>query len=105
MKVTIEGVLIQLTPEQIKQIEDHKRMLSNELKTFSSVLKHFGFKRIGIGCFQNEQRGWYAEINKSGNSYYAWMTGNGLKDSGAFPGGWAYHEVSELQAELISATS
>lgn len=103
MKVFVEGVEIELTKEQLAKVEKRRKQIESDFRSFKSVLRHFGFKQLKDqkDCFANDK--WYAEIVNHGNWHSVWMTGQGLKNSHLFPGGWTYFEPNEIRDELYNA--
>lgn len=112
MRVVVEGVAIELTPEQVSQIEKVRQERKECRDSFEKMLLHFKFKKISkpstdahesvmfSHCYYN----WYAEIHYGcGTYYYVWMTGNGLKNSKQVPGGWTYDEPEEIEREIVRA--
>lgn len=71
------------------------------MKTFTEVLKSHGFKKFDKNSFNNEPKGWYAEILTSGKSEYVWMVGKGLKSISSFPGGYTYWNPELVNEELV----
>lgn len=104
MNIIIEGVNIELTFEQISKIEAARKERALSKKSFVSILKHFGFKKLDtsnwtdktIIAFEHAQNNWYAEITNNN----VWMVGKGLKDSG-FPGGSYYFTINEVETALL----
>lgn len=68
---------------------------------FVKVLKRYGFnKLLGHDAYNNDSKGWFAEIIYRGNYCDVWMTGMGLKSITGYPGGWIYSSAEELEKEL-----
>lgn len=114
MKTTVEGVVIELTKEQVVLIQETKAKRDAECKSFVSVLKHFGFTKLSTKgweqtdriCYENKQHDWFAEIFKLG-AYHSqffdcWMAGPGLRNVG-FPGGYMYGSPEEVKDALLQA--
>jgi len=86
--------------------------MEKEFKTFTSVLKYCGFKKMDTKgwlnpssvCYENKEKGWFADILDRGAYKEVWMVGNGLK-SGSFPGGWIYGNPNNIFEELQSKLS
>ena len=103
MKIKVDGVSITLTKEQIAEIERVKKERLAEMNSFKNALLKSGFKKLSIKdkyaeCYQNDDKGWYAEIIEGAR---VWMVGAFLQQSYGFPGGWTYDTVEELRTELI----
>lgn len=110
IKTTVEGVVIELTKEQVALIEETKAKRDAECKSFVSVLKHFGFTKVRTKgwkqpdriCYENKQHGWSAEIFSNCNIFSCWMAGPGLRNVG-FPGGYMYGSPEEVKDALLQA--
>lgn len=103
MNIKVDGVSITLTKEQIAKIERVKKERLAEMNSFKNTLLKSGFKKLSIKdkyveCYQNDEKGWYAEII---DGTRVWMVGAFLQQSYGFPGGWTYDTVEELRTELI----
>lgn len=108
-KVLVKNTWVELTPEQIKFVEESECAREKEIKKVSSslvnVLHHFGFKKAATveGGYGNDKYQWWAEIIQHGNQEpYVWIVGNNLRDS-PFPGGWTYWEPQDLFRALGEA--
>ncbi|MFB5946101.1 hypothetical protein [Albibacterium profundi] len=64
IKVYVEGIPVDLTPDQIKHVEKALAERKKACNTFAKCLKYFGFKKIaGMKySYENEEKEWYAEI-------------------------------------------
>lgn len=56
MKVSIEGVTIELTKTQISYIEKEKAKRLKECNSFQSVLKKFGLKKINTKGWEDPSK-------------------------------------------------
>ena len=107
MKTRVDGVSIELTPEQIKYIKERKSAQTKSLNSFKNVLKSFGFKEVNINnvCgdkitfWTNDKHVWYAELCED----HMFMAGKGLRRSDAPPGGWTYWTPEEASEALTKA--
>ena len=85
------------------QISDRvARIKQREIKAFASVLRKYGFKKSSPTIFDNEKRGWHADIMDMHNYVEVWLVGKGLK-CGGFPGGWCYGDPQAIANELDKA--
>lgn len=103
MIVYVENVKIELTPEQIKLVENDRIKRAKCISSFSSILKHFGFtkcKEVENG-FMHTYHDWWAEILDHGNFRTVWIVGTGLKSISSIPGGWNYESPKEIETEII----
>lgn len=111
MKVKIKGVEITLTTEQEREIARVNKRWAREVSSLATVLRSFGFKKHTVtgeegsvsSFYTHVKNGWHAEIEKEKYYTHVWIVGNGLKDSGSFPGGWYYGEPQEITDELNRA--
>lgn len=109
MDITVKGVRIKLTEEQVKQIAIEEERRNKECKSFTSCLKYFGFKKVctkgwlnpNQNCWNNEDKGWWAEIHDYGGFKEVWIVGKDLKEVSSFPGGYTYSSPEEIIEELI----
>ena len=109
MKIIVQGVSIEITKEQIEQIDQEKAKQIRELKSFERILKHFGFEKINTRSWPNPnekayshyQYGWYAEIQDYGPYKACFLTGKGLRSTDSFPGGYVY-DSPESMAKAIT---
>jgi len=113
MKATFKGVEIELTPQQIAKIKEAEKANKSAAETgFIKVLKLYGFDKItykdrpDLTCYQHPANNWFADlIDKGTNGERVWLTGQGLKKSPCFPGGWIYWSSVELAEELARAAT
>ena len=111
MKVTIQGVSIELTKEQIALIHEEKTKQEKECKSFEQILKHFGFKKIDTKswpvpnemAYSHYELGWYAEIQDYRTGAACFLVGKGLKSSNGFPGGHIYESPESVAKSIIEA--
>lgn len=99
MVLYVDGVPITLTPEQIKHIEKTKSERRKACNTFAKTLKYFGFKKIAgmKGCYENNEKGWYAEICHD----YVLLGGKDLSRNSCPPGLVAHWSTDSIIKELI----
>ena len=110
MYTFVQGIRIELTPDQIKVIEKEKRRRERCRDSFVKTLKRFGFKKIDTSdwvnpnqdCYEHPHYEWFAEIYDRGGWNDVFMAGQGLKDGG-FPGGWVYGDPEQIEKELARA--
>lgn len=110
MKINVEGVMIELTVEQIKQVNDYKRKSEKEIKSFTKVLKLHGFKPVRgtqehnkgkIIGFSNTVHDWWAEIYDHEHWKTVWIVGKNLPSGGHYHPGKNYETPQEVHEELI----
>ena len=109
MKITVDGVTIELTPNQVALIEKAKAERAAVCKSFATVLKYFGFRKVSNNgdkdreCYAHPVHMWYAEvIHQSGTYYYCWLAGKGLP-TGGYPGGKVYDTPEAVRDALVAA--
>ncbi|AIM37361.1 hypothetical protein KO02_12155 [Sphingobacterium sp. ML3W] len=111
MKITIEGVTIELTKEQILEIEKGKALQELECKSFERILKHFGFTKMSTKgwldsdkkCYKHESNGWFAEILDHRTWKCCFMAGRGLPHQKTPPGGYLYESPESIAKVLRDA--
>lgn len=98
--ISVDGVYISLTPDQLAEIEKIKAKRRRECNSFTKVLLHFGFKKSKDvkGGFVHETFDWWAQIDDYTNFKMVFMVGNGLR-SGCH-GGSNYGEPREIEEEI-----
>lgn len=103
MIIRVEGVSIELTSEQMALIEANRKERAKCRNSFKKMLRFFGFKAMkdSPGSYWNEEYKWYADIQDRGPYFTVWMTGEGLKNSGAPPGGWIYEEPEDIENAIL----
>lgn len=110
MQVVIEGVKIELTPEQVQQIEKVRAEREKCRNSYQKMLKHFGFEKCDTSTWLNkkanawvqEHYDWYAEIQHSGGIHSLWLVGPGLKTTN-FNDGWIYWSPADAEKEIVKA--
>lgn len=106
--------------EKVKNKMQHKRqadkhlvdaLVSQRLKTYRQILKHFGFERVtgkdrvkGIVNFTHPKNNWYAEILDYDYFKACWIVGDCIRSSIHYPGGWHCDTPEILFEELKNAT-
>lgn len=113
MKVLVENTWITLTQQQINAIDKTKRELEKSVKSFESVLKFFGLKKVNTSDWENNanclwyqhpDRNWCAEIIKHNTHWIeVFAAGYGLKHDTVPPGGWIYSTPEELKDAFLEA--
>lgn len=102
IEILIEGVRINLTPDQVSMIQSERKKRALCYDSFKKMLFHFGFKpsteKMATNCYWHEIYQWHAEIlDRDGG--YVWMIDKGLK-SGSFPVGWIYWTPADIEEEI-----
>ena len=93
MVIYVKGCKIQLTPQQIKQIEDYGHELSKKEKSWSMLLKFLGFQKVkDYAMYENKELCLTAEVVNNGyGKKYVMM--HGVQ---GFHHGFAFWETKDL---------
>lgn len=111
MKITVQGITIELTKEQIAEIEKGKAAQELECKSFERILKHFGFTKMSTKgwanpkeiCYEHKTNGWYAEILDHGRWKNCFLVGQCLPHQSSLPGGQLYDTPEDVAKALNNA--
>lgn len=105
MAVNVEGVRIELTPEQIALVEARRKFLRQSKLNFLQVLRKYGFVKLpkeeGVGYIHPKLE-WWAHINDTGFYPICEIAGAGIPKASS-PGPWTVDEPVELAALLNKA--
>ncbi len=109
MKVSVKGVTIELTSDQINHVESEIAKREKELNSFVKVLKHFGFNKVNTrgwqnpdqSCWSNDQHGWFVEIIDYGSFKTCVFHGKPL-DEGS-PWGKEYNSPESASKGIFDA--
>ncbi len=79
MYINVFGVSIELTPEQIAQVEAHRSYLRQAKLTFLQVLRKYGFKKLKLGTgYIHPKMDWWAEVDVHHNQTICFIAGAGI---------------------------